>query len=74
MLPFRRAITNLAAAPAIAAMGIAALPAHAAEVNIQATGPVVELSVMQQVMGDPDKATVGAGVTTQAPTAQAAMQ
>lgn len=75
MLPFRRAITNLAAAPAIAAMvAAAALPAHAAEVDIQATGPVVELSVMQQVMGDPDKATVGAGVTTQAPTAQAAMQ
>ena len=74
MLRFRSAITALAAAPAIAAMTAAAAPARAAEVDIQATGPVVELQVMQQVMGDPDKATVGAGVTTQAPTAQAAMQ
>ncbi len=64
-----------AAVPAIAAMtAVTALPAHAAEVDIQTSGPVVELQVMQQVMGDPDKATVGAGVTTQAQTAQAAMQ
>ena len=75
MLRFRSAITTLAAVPAIAAMtAVTALPVRAAEVDIQSSGPVVELQVMQQVMGDPDKATVGAGVTTRAPTAQAAMQ
>ena len=79
MLRFRNAIAALAAAtaavPAVTALTAAtALPARAAEVDIQATGPVVELQVMQQVMGDPDKANVSAGVTTRAPTAQAAMQ
>ncbi|WP_232468475.1 SIMPL domain-containing protein [Croceicoccus marinus] len=79
MLRFRKSITTLAATaaavPAIAAMtAAAALPARAAEVDIQTSGPVVELQVMQQVLGDPDKATVSAGVTTRAPTAQAAMQ
>lgn len=59
---------------ALAAVAMAATPALAAEVNIEATGPVVELQVSQQVVGDPDKAMVGAGVTTRAQTAVAAMQ
>ena len=50
-----------------------AMPAYAAEVAIAATGPVVELQVSQQVLGDPDKATISAGVTTRAQTAVAAM-
>ena len=36
-------------------------------------GPVVDLSVSQQVLGDPDKAMISAGVTTRASTATAAM-
>ncbi|GGD69544.1 SIMPL domain-containing protein [Croceicoccus mobilis] len=52
----------------------AAAPAMAAEVEITAAGPVVELQVSEQVMGDPDKAMVSAGVTTRAATATAAMQ
>lgn len=61
-------------AAAMAAMAMAAAPATAAEVDIEATGPVVELQVSQQVLGNPDKAMVSAGVTTRAQTAVAAMQ
>jgi len=46
----------------------------AAEVSIAAQGPVVELSVAGSVEACPDIADVGAGVTTEAPTAVAAMQ
>ena len=53
--------------------GAIAMPAYAAEVAIAATGPVVELQVSQQVLGDPDKAMISAGVTTRAQTAVAAM-
>ncbi len=66
--------TNL---PVLAAASFAAMvPAatSAAEVQIQATGPVVELTVSESVPGDPDVATLDAGVTTVAPTAVAAMQ
>jgi uncharacterized protein len=78
----RTAFKSLLAVPAIAVMtmgagvGVSAFPgaAMAADVAVASQGPVVELQVMQQVAGDPDKATVGAGVTTRAATAQAAMQ
>lgn len=49
-------------------------PALAAEVQIQSAGPVVELTVNETVKARPDIATVGAGVTSRAPTAVAAMQ
>lgn len=52
----------------------AAAPATAAEIQLQAQGPVVELSVTETVKARPDVATVSAGVTSQAPTAVAAMQ
>lgn len=52
----------------------AAGQAQAAEVSIATQGPVVELQVSQQVLGDPDKAMVGAGVTTRAMTAVEAMR
>ena len=65
----RYALALLAAAP----LAIA-IPATAAEVQVQATNPVVEMQVSQQVLGDPDKAMVGAGVTTRGQTAVAAMQ
>jgi len=45
-------------------LGAAAIPASAAEVQIQATGPVVELSVSETVQAQPDLATISAGVST----------
>lgn len=61
------------AAPALAMLAPAA-PALAAEIQIAATGPIVELSVHESVEAEPDIVTVGAGVTTQAGTAVAAMR
>lgn len=58
---------------AVAATGMAA-SASAAEIQIAVAGPVVELSVSETVKAKPDIATVGAGVTTLAPTAVEAMQ
>lgn len=55
-------------------LGAIAVPASAAEVQIQATGPVVEMSVNETVKAEPDIATISAGVTSEAPTAVAAMR
>ena len=63
-----------APAMAVAALSGGTISAHAAEVQMQASGPVVELGVSETVLADPDMATVGAGVTTRAPTASQAMQ
>lgn len=52
----------------------AASPAAAAEIQLAAQGPVVELSVTETVKARPDIATVSAGVTTQAATAVEAMR
>lgn len=70
---YRYALSLLAAAPLVA---VGSLPdaASAAEIQLQASGPVVELSVSETVKGKPDIATVGAGVTSRAATAVAAMQ
>ena len=57
----------------LAASAVAS-PAMAAEVQIQAQGPVVELTVNESVEAAPDIATVSAGVTTQAKTAVEAMK
>jgi uncharacterized protein YggE len=62
-------IAILAAASAIPAQALAA-----AEVDIAATGPVIELNVNESVEVAPDIATIGAGVTTDAATATAAME
>ncbi|MEM9501655.1 MAG: SIMPL domain-containing protein [Pseudomonadota bacterium] len=66
---FRIIATTLAA-------GALAIPATitAAEIEIEAEGPVIELSVYESVTAEPDMATIGAGVTTQAPTAVEAMR
>jgi uncharacterized protein YggE len=61
------------ALPLFAAVAIAA-PAAAAEIQIAATGPVIELTVNENVEAAPDIATVSAGVTTQAGTAVEAMR
>ena len=55
-------------------LATAASPAVAAEIQLQAQGPVVELAVTEIVKARPDVATVGAGVTSRAPTAVQAMQ
>ncbi len=58
----------------LAAMAAISVPAAAAEVQIQATGPVIELSVSETVRARPDIATISAGVTSEAPTAVEAMR
>jgi len=63
-----RLVLPLLAVPFIAA------PAAAAEIQLAATGPVVELTVNESVEAEPDIVTIGAGVTTQAPTAVEAMR
>ncbi|ABC62819.1 SIMPL domain-containing protein [Erythrobacter litoralis] len=68
-----RALTFSLAA-ALAAAPFAAGPASAAEVSITATNPVVELSIYEEVEVEPDIVTIGAGVTTQAPTAVEALR
>jgi uncharacterized protein YggE len=57
----------------VVAVSVLAAPA-AAEVQLTSAGPIVELSVHQSVEAEPDLVTVGAGVTTQAPTAVEAMR
>ncbi|MEQ8410780.1 MAG: SIMPL domain-containing protein [Erythrobacter sp.] len=54
--------------------GLLAVPAAAADVEIEAEGPVIELSVYESITAEPDIVTIGAGVTTQAPTAVEAMR
>ena len=61
------------ALPMLAAAAVA-IPAQAAEVQIQAQGPVVELSVAETVKAKPDIVDVSAGVTSDAPTAVEAMR
>ncbi len=62
-------------APALlAASAIAAAPVAAATVEIDANGPVIELSVFESVTTAPDMATIGAGVSTEAQTAVEALR
>jgi len=48
--------------------------ALAAEVEIEAEGPVIELSIFESITTEPDLVTIGAGVSTSAPTAVEAMR
>lgn len=61
------------AIPLFAATALAT-PLAAANVQIQASGPVVELNISEQVKAEPDIATVSAGVTSEATTAVEAMR
>jgi uncharacterized protein len=54
---------------AVLLIAAASSPAVAADINIAVQGPVIELTVNQQVAGNPDFAEVGAGVQTRAQTA-----
>ena len=56
------------------AMSALSLPAAAAEVQIQAQAPVVELTVSETVNSTPDIAQIGTGVTTRARTAKEAVR
>ncbi|MXO64320.1 SIMPL domain-containing protein [Altericroceibacterium endophyticum] len=67
----RFAIPVLSLAAMTAAIGT---PAMAAEVQVQAAGPVIELSVQESVKAEPDIVTMGAGVTSEAMTAVEAMR
>lgn len=58
---------------ALALVALAAQPSLAAEIQVQATGPVIELVVNEQVEVEPDEVTISAGVTNQAMTAQEAL-
>lgn len=62
------------AVPALMLTAAVPMSAHAAEVQIASSGPVVELTVMEEVEAEPDIVTVGAGVTTNAPTAVEALR
>lgn len=66
----RPAMTMLAAS----ALAIPANSLAAAEIAISADGPVVELNVFESVSVAPDIATIGAGVTSEAPTATEALR
>lgn len=59
---------------AIAGLSMMLTPAHAATIEIEAEGPVIELSVYESVTAEPDMATISAGVSTEAPTAVEAMR
>jgi uncharacterized protein YggE len=59
---------------AMTALTALSVPAAAAEVQIQAQAPVVELTVSETVNAKPDMAQVGAGVTTRAQSAKEAVR
>ncbi|WP_347304196.1 SIMPL domain-containing protein [Croceibacterium sp. TMG7-5b_MA50] len=61
-------------ASAVAAAAILNAPVQAATVQVATTGPVVELTVSESVEVEPDQVNVGAGVTTEAPTAVEALR
>ncbi|WFL77500.1 SIMPL domain-containing protein [Altererythrobacter arenosus] len=65
---------NILSIVALAAAPLAAVSANAAEVQIQAQNPVVELTVNEIVRSTPDVAQIGAGVTTRAATARQAVE
>ena len=63
------------AAAAVLCLSVTNAPmASAADIQIAATGPVVELDVAHTINATPDVATIGAGVQTNAPTAQEALR
>jgi uncharacterized protein len=68
--PFGRAAAPFAALAALAMP----LGAHAANIEIESEGPVVELSIFESVEAEPDMATIGAGVSTEARTATEALR
>lgn len=66
--------TLIPATLAGSALSLVAMPAFAADVQIVAQNPVVELSVYEEVEAKPDTVTISAGVVTDAPTAVEALR
>ncbi|RDC60364.1 uncharacterized protein HME9302_01568 [Alteripontixanthobacter maritimus] len=67
-------MTRLLSLTAALPLTLLAAPLSAAEVTLESNGPVVELTVMEEVKARPDIVEIGAGVSTEARTAVAAMQ
>ncbi|PEQ10775.1 hypothetical protein B2G71_20720 [Novosphingobium sp. PC22D] len=67
-------LTALLLLAAAASPLAAPIVARAAEVQIAVENPVVELTITETVMSEPDTAIVGAGVTVRAPSASAALR
>ncbi|MBB3032540.1 SIMPL domain-containing protein [Alteriqipengyuania lutimaris] len=57
----------------LALVALSAQPSQAAEIEVQATGPVIELVVNERVEVEPDEVTISAGVRTEAMSAQEAL-
>ena len=75
MTYFRRPDLALLLGAALpAAMALPASAASAAQVQVPSQGPVISLSVTEEVRSSPDAASFGTGVTTTAPTASAALR
>ena len=66
-------IRNIGALIGAASLVVPAI-GMAAEIQIVSEGPVVELTISESVTAKPDIATISAGVSTEAPTAVAAMR
>ena len=66
-------IRNAIVPTAIALSAMAVSPVAAADIQVQATGPVIELQVNEQVEVEPDTVNINAGVTNEAMTAQEAL-
>ncbi|MEM1197419.1 MAG: SIMPL domain-containing protein [Pseudomonadota bacterium] len=63
-----------ATALALAAATASLMPVHAANIEIEAEGPVIELRITESFEAEPDVVTIGAGVSTDAATAVEALR
>jgi uncharacterized protein len=70
----RKAATALTASLAVLALALPAGVVASPNIEIDATGPVIELNIFESVSAEPDMATIGAGVSTEAPTATEALR
>lgn len=69
-----KALTTALAASLLVASPMALVPLAAANVEIEAEGPVIELSVYESITAEPDLVTIGAGVSSEAVSAVEAMR
>lgn len=64
----------LMSAPLAAAMAVATPAMAATNIDIGAKGPVIELYIIESIAAEPDMVTIGAGVSSEAPTATEALR
>ncbi|WP_240330781.1 SIMPL domain-containing protein [Sphingorhabdus sp. Alg239-R122] len=74
MKRFKNLPAALISASVFTATTLTTAPAVAADVDIDAKGPVIELSISERIDSVPDTARMSTGVTTKAPTAQQALR